>query len=127
MEITPEMKERANAIVQQMTPRVRVTKVVATRYFKTSSGDIFVGFSSEFDSVQEDGGQDLVKVADDPSDSGLSMSESRKASLVLGWQVDKAAAERALASGSWSLETFQTNLKKINDNYTLLLGMKRGE
>jgi hypothetical protein len=70
--------EKIREYISNVVRSLRVTKVVATRSVKTSSGDFFSGFSSAYDSRQEEGyGADLALVVpdEDVTASGMTLLE----------------------------------------------------
>jgi hypothetical protein len=95
---------------------MRVTKVVATRSIKGRFGDTFLGFSANWDSIQQDGTMGLEEMGDE-SPGGLNALESQKASLMLGLQVDRAAYLNAVASGNVDQAVADNAIKALSQNY----------
>lgn len=124
--MTPEEKReealRMRAMVKRVKGQIRITKVVATRALKGRSGDVFVGFSAAFDSVQEDGGQGLEGAMDDGErDVGVSLEEARVAAILLGCQADIAATRNALGGSMITKSDADVRIAGIKNNFDLLL------
>lgn len=100
---------------------LRVTKVVCTRAVKGARGDTYVGFSAQWDTVQDDGARDLCGPVDDPDgttlSSGVSVREARLAATLLGMQADVAAHENARSGGNLSNEVATESIRLIRNNY----------
>lgn len=115
--MTPEMMK---AVVAGVKSKMRITKVVATRSVKTQAGDFFVGFSSEWDTVQDDGTQGMETLMED-STSGMSFVESKIARYVLAMQADIAAYESALANGAIDAQRMEDTERAIKARYGKLI------
>ena len=118
-------KAEAKALLARIHKGIHVTKVVATRSVKGRYGDTFVGFSAAWNSVQEDGGQDLVKAGDDTDDAttltGMALKEAMVASCMLSREVDIAAYRSAAAGGNISLEQARNAIANVKQNYAKIL------
>lgn len=118
-------QDELKALVQRVKAGLRITKVVATRSVKGNGGDTFVGFSAAWNSVQEDGGRDLVAVGEegDAADSlsGMTMQEAVVANLLLAREVDIAAYRNAAAGGNISQNHANDAINVIRSNYSKML------
>ena len=99
--------------------------MVATRSVKGQRGDTYVGFSAAWNTVQEDGGQDLLH-AGEASDSAeslssISLQEAIVATCLLGQSADLAAHRNAMAGGNISRQYFEDAMKGIKSNYSKLI------
>lgn len=116
--------EEQKARLKRIKDSLKVTKVVCTRSVKGKNGDAYVGWSAGWDTVQEDGGHGLVHTGtseESPEVPGMSVSDAKLATLVLGMQVDLAAHDNAMAGGSINGDQRQMARKAITHNYTKLL------
>lgn len=54
-------------VIEKVRNKIRITKIVRTRSLKGQNGDNFVGFSSAWDTIQDDtgGGGDLINTSSD--------------------------------------------------------------
>lgn len=123
-----QVSSELRAALKKIKDSVRITKIVCTRSVKGRGGDTYVGFSAAWDTIQDDagGGADQITTMDAPDVSksfsqGLSLRESRLASLVLGMQVDIAAHDQALAGGNLSIEQRTVAIRSIKTNYAKLM------
>lgn len=106
--------------------KLRLSKVVVTRSVKTKNGDFFVGFSSAWETIQEDagGGADLIDALEPGEQQkaiearGMTLKQGKIAGLVLGMQVDIQAVTHALCGGAISEEEFNNAVRAIRRNYT---------
>ena len=115
----PNLREKLKAI----KAKIRVTKVVATRSVKGRNGDVFLGFSAAFDSVQEDGGDGTT---DPEVDAALSvgtmtLKEATVASHLLAWQADRTAYEHAFAGGNISEQVLLAAKAHVDAGYSRLI------
>lgn len=120
----PILTEEDKAKIREISQRIKVTKVVCTRSVKGKNGDSYAGFSAAWDSIQEDGGQNLLHTGDSEESSavkGMTVKEARLASLILAMQADLAAHDHAMAGGNITQETWVQATKSIKHNYTLLM------
>lgn len=121
-------------LIQRIKQNLRITKVVCTRSVKGKFGDHYVGFSAAWDSIQDDagGGADLNSAQGDGetkvavSQTGLSLKESKVASLMLGMQADCAAHDHAMAGSNITPEQREAALRAIRNNYTKLIAETLG-
>lgn len=105
--------------------KLRISKVVVTRSVKTKNGDFFVGFSSAWDTIQEDagGGADLIDALEPGEQQkavaarGMTTRQAKIAGLVLGMQVDIQAVTHALCGGAISEGEHTNAVKAIKRNY----------
>ena len=114
------------ALIQRVKDKTRVTKVVATRSFKTRRGDFFSGFSAAWDSVQDDGGGqgaglDLITTTAEESQSGMTLQEARVAHLLVSVQADIGAYEAAFANSAISRRELDAAVAAIKNNYGNLI------
>lgn len=118
-------KAEMKALVARVKAGLRVTKVVATRSVKGKYGDTFVGFSAAWNSVQEDGGQNLVNAGDDADESktltGMTMEEAVVASCIIAREADIAAYRNAAAGGNISKDTSDNAIAAIRSNYSKMI------
>lgn len=122
-------QDEKKAFLKKVTDKIRVTKVVATRSVKTGRGDFFTGFSSAFNSVQDDvsgPGTDLeVSVTDsEVASNGMTLKEAKIAHLVLAMQADQSAYEAAYANSAITEEQLVDAKKAIRSNYNRLISMQ---
>lgn len=111
-----EMKE----LVRRVGAGVRVTKVVATRSFKSQThGDFFSGFTAAWNTVQDDTG--LAVEDADVASNGLTLNEARVAHLMVAMQADLAAYDAAFANGALSRERLVEAREAVRRNYNLLI------
>ena len=109
--------------------KLRLSKVVVTRSVKTKNGDFFVGFSSAWDTIQEDagGGADLIDALEPGEqqraieDRGMTLKQAKIAGLILGMQVDTQAVTHALCGGAISEDEYKAAVRAIKRNYTTKL------
>lgn len=117
--------DELRALITRVKAGLKITKVVATRSVKGARGDTFAGFSAAWNSVQEDGGQDLVKAGEDTDDSqtlsGMTLQEAIVASCLLGREADMAAYRNAVAGGNISQDTANGALAAIKSNYSKMI------
>jgi len=123
-----ENNEELKAVVEKVKKHLKVTKVVCTRSVKGRGGDSYVGFSAAWDTTQDDagGGADQISAHTDADEKmaasqGLSLKESRIASLILGMQADIAAHDHAMAGGNLSMGQRDEAVKAIKHNYSRLM------
>ncbi len=102
--------------MQRMQSGMRIQKVVATRSLKGRYGDTLLGFSAEWDSIQQDGTMGLEDVGD-PTQGGLNAVDSQKAALLLGLQCDRAAYLNAAAGGNMDKAQAITAIKALTEGY----------
>jgi len=118
--------------------RLRITKVVCTRSVKGKNGDVYVGFSASWDTIQDDAGgaADLISAQDGDvargnHTSGMTLKESKAAALLVAMNAEIAAHDHAMAGGTISQKDREAALRAINHNYTKLLsdtlGVKNGD
>jgi hypothetical protein len=126
--MSDQVKTELKEALLKIKDKVRVTKIVCTRSVKGRNGDNYVGFSAAWDTIQDDAGgaADQITIMDDKDvvtsfKQGLSLKESRLASLVLGMQVDIAAHEQALAGGGITPEQRNVAVRAIRHNYGKLM------
>jgi hypothetical protein len=121
------MMSTTKAEMKAIKDRIRVTKIVCTRSVKGKGGDSFVGFSAEFDSVQDDGSLGLENTLDEPTQSGVSLKEAKVAALVLGLNVDIAAYDKAVAGSVCTVYEAQTAKNATKTNYGRLMRALLGD
>lgn len=112
-------KQALKEQIQSIKSKMRITKVISTRAVKTKAGDFFVGYASEWDSVQDDGALGLDQMLPSQS-SGLSMEEAKIARLLLAMEVDIAAHEAALMGGALSAKACEDAVTAIKANFVKL-------
>lgn len=112
-------------LVKRVKAGLRVTKVVATRSVKGKGGDTYVGFSAAWNTVQEDGGHDLVHTGDEGDDSqslgAMTIQEAIVASCLLAREADLAAHRNAMAGGNISQQYCMDATAAIKSNYAKLI------
>jgi len=117
--------DELKALVARVKSGLKITKVVATRSVKGRGGDTFVGFSASWNSVQEDGGQDLVSVGEEgdaaASLNGMTMQEAILASCLVAREADIAAFRNAAAGGNITQEHANNAIKAIRSNYSNMI------
>ena len=119
LDLDPDTVQRAKARMDTVSKTMRVVRISETRTLKVQGGDLFVGFTSDVGLETPEGHvSDILS----GGGGGIPLNEVKQAHLVLGWTVDRAIAERALATGHWSEEQYKQNLSLIEHNYVLLLG-----
>lgn len=126
---TKKISLKDHPIIKNVTSKLRVTKVVATRSVKGSRGDNYVGFSAAWDSTQDDAGgastlistQDEADAVTSVAQSGLTLKEAKVASLLLGMQADISAHQNAFAGGNATAEQLENAVRVIRANYGRLL------
>jgi hypothetical protein len=119
----------SNDEIREMVKRVkaglRITKVVATRSVKGTRGDTYVGFSAAWNTVQEDGGHDLVHTGEESDQAeslgSMTMQEAIVASCLLAREADLAAHRNAMAGGNISQQHCSDAIQAIKGNYAKLL------
>jgi len=125
--MTDDLKERTKQAVMNVKKHLRITKVVCTRSVKGKYGDSYVGYSAAWDTIQDDAGgsADLATVQDNDQDlanhGGMTLKESKVASLLLGMQADVAAHDHAVAGGNISQTQHTESIKAIKHNYSRLI------
>ena len=123
------MDIKDNPLFKRLKAHLRVTKVVCTRSVKGRGGDNFVGFSSVWDSIQDDAGGAVellptmgegdVQIAQ--SQMGMTLREAKMASLLVGMQADIAAHDNAACSGNITSEYRDQAVRAIKGNYARLI------
>ena len=114
--------EELRASITRIRDNLRVTKVVATRCVKGPKGDSFAGFSAQWDTVQEDGGQGLLEAGDGETPSNaMTLRDAKIAGYLVAMQADIAAHEHAMASGSISVQYCKDAVRGIKNNYGKLI------
>lgn len=100
-------KKSKQQVVKSIREKLKITKVVVTRTIKSRDGDLFVGFSAAWDSIQEDIGpgtdlSDTLTEAEKASSisRGMSIAEAKIASYLLAAEVEETAINRAQANGA---------------------------
>ena len=124
--MTEDNKEQLRATLKRVKEGLRITKVVATRSVKSPRGDHFVGFSAQFDTVQDDvsgPGADTVDVMDEDGTplGALTLKEARTACALLQMQADIAAVEGAAAGGDISKEKRDVEVARIRRSFAGLV------
>jgi len=108
--------------VNQVKSKLRVTKVVATRSVKGQRGDSFAGFSSAWNSVQEDGTQGMEEVGEDAvPPQAMTLKEAKVAHFLLAMQADIAAYQAAWAGGSIPKSSMDDAIRNLRANYLTLI------
>lgn len=118
--------EEIKTLLRKVRDNIRVTKVVATRSVKGARGDSYAGFSAAWDTIQEDGGHDLIHTGD-ASGPGMTLKEARIAHYMVAMQADIAAYEAALAGGNLPVRTCQDAIQAVKANYGKLIQRALGQ
>jgi hypothetical protein len=126
MEINQEEMEALRAEVAGLRKKLAITKITVTRSIKSPRGDVFVGFSSAFDTVQDDisgpGSDSELLVSDsEVKQSALTLDEARMSHLVLSLEVNLAAAKTAFAEGFLSQDEYNNQIKSIRRRHTMMM------
>jgi len=122
--ISPALTPEDKAKIKALAKRIKVTKTVCTRSVKGKSGDSYVGFAAAWDTIQEDGGHNLLhagETEESPLVPGMTLRESRLAALILGMQADLAAHDHAMAGGNITPGQRDGAIRAIKNNYALLM------
>ena len=124
--MTDESKDQIRETLKRVKDGLRITKVVATRSVKSPRGDHFVGFSAQFDSVQDDvsgPGADTVNVSGENGTplGAMTLKEARTACVLLQMQADIAAVEGAAAGGDISKDMRDVEVSKIRRSFANLV------
>lgn len=118
-------KEEMKSFIHRVRAGIKVTKVVTTRSVKGRMGDTFVGFSAAWNSVQEDGGQNLLPVGAETDESetlsGMTLQEAIVAAAVVGREVDITAHNHALAGGNISADYHSKAVQAVKVNYNKII------
>jgi hypothetical protein len=130
--MTNENKDKIREVLTRVKNGLRITKVVATRSVKSPRGDHFVGFSAQFDSVQDDAsgpGADMVDVGGDNAIplGAMSLKEARVACALLQMQADIAAVEGACAGGDISKDRRDGEVSNIRRSFAALVASIVGD
>ena len=121
---TPALSPEDKAVIKSLSKKIKVTKTVCTRSVKGKAGDTYVGFAAAWDTIQEDGGHNLLhagETEESPLVPGMTLKESRLAALILGMQADLAAHDHAMAGGNITPAQREVAIRAIKNNYALLL------
>ena len=121
---TPTLTPEDKATIKALSKRIKITKTVCTRSVKGKHGDTYVGFAAAWDTIQEDGGHNLVhagETEESPNVPGMTLKESRLTGLILGMQADLAAHDHAMAGGNITPEQREVAIRSIKHNYALLM------
>jgi len=119
LELTPEER----AYLRDIAQSVRVTKIVCTRSVKGKGGDTFLGFSAVWDSVQDDGGQDLVSNLEDEEieiegqAAGRDLTDAKIAACFVALTVEEQAFTNAAANGTVSSDRAKAHINRSRQNY----------
>lgn len=114
--------EKIREYVGKVVRSIRVTKVVATRSVKTKSGDFFSGFSSAYDSRQEEGyGADLGLIVPDEDviASGMTLLDAKVAHIMISVEASLAAWRAAYIDGAISEGELAARGKHIKQKASL--------
>jgi len=112
------MNDEQKARIKRIKSQLRITKVVCTRSIKGSRGDNFVGWSSAWDTVQDDGTHGLEDVGDgDVPVQAMSFADALIATCLLGMQVDVQAHRNAKSNGNLSPAQADALIDGIRKNY----------
>lgn len=120
MALSEEQKQEFIKIVNRVCSCMRVTKTVCSRSVKFEGGDYYTGFSSAWDTVQDDAGENPDLFSEETS-KGMTLRESRLAALLLGMQADIAAHQLAYAGGDLNEESLRAVTEDIKSRYNLLI------
>ena len=112
------MDDKTKQRIREIKEKLRVTKVVCTRSVKGARGDNFVGWSCAWDTLQNDGTQDLEDVGESgvPTQA-MSFADARIATCLLGMQVDVQAHRNAKSNGNLSPAQADQLIDGIRKNY----------
>ena len=120
--------EGVRKILAGIKDRIRITKVTCTRSVKSPRGDHFVGFSAQYDTVQDDAGgpgEDLIGSTNSGESSiplgAMTLREARVAAALVQMQADLSAIEHAFAGGDLSRTQRTDEVKKIKGNFSRLI------
>jgi len=123
-----EALNEVKSTLSRIKDKIRITKVTATRSVKSSRGDHFVGFSAQYDSVQDDAGgpgEDLI--GHTASGEGLisagamTLKEARVAAALVQMQADISAIEHACAGGDLNRDQRDIEVKRIKGGFSRLI------
>ena len=119
------MSEDLKSKIQRIRSGLQVTKVVCTRSVKGRNGDSYVGFSAVWNSIQEDGGHNLVSTGDDSDEvnsiQGMDLTEAIIASHLLARECDIVAHQHAASGGTITASYAQDAITAIKSNYANLV------
>lgn len=123
-----EAVDAVKAALGRIKNNIRVTKVTATRSVKSSRGDHFIGFSAQYDSVQDDAGgpgEDLIGHTASGegliSTGSMTLKEARVAAALVQMQADISAIEHACAGGDLSRHQRDDEVKRIKGGFSRLI------
>ena len=116
-----DLKDR----IKRIRSQIKVTKVVCTRSVKGRNGDSYVGFSAVWNTIQDDGGRDLVSIGEDSDESesvqGMDVLEATIASHLLAREADIVAHQHAAAGGNITASYCKDAIAAIKRNYANLV------
>ena len=117
--------ENVRKLLASIKDRIRITKVTCTRSVKSPRGDHFVGFSAQYDTVQDDAGgmgEDLI--GDTASGEAqiplgaMTLKEGRVAAALVQMQADISAIEHAFAGGDLNRGQRNDESQRIKGNFS---------
>ena len=125
--------DEVRQVLANIKSRIRVTKVTATRSVKSPRGDHFIGFSAQYDSVQDDAGgmgEDLAGATasgeTDISAGAMTLKEARIAAALVQMQADISAIEHACAGGDLSRSQRDSEIQRIKGGFSRLIAEMMG-
>jgi hypothetical protein len=119
-------KNDLETLLKRVKTNLRVTKVVATRSYKTGKGDFFAGFAAAWNTVQDDAGgpgadMDLIMSALDQASGGMTLKEASVAHNILAMQADIGAFRAARANQALSAAEMEDAIATVKNNYSRII------
>lgn len=121
VDLTDEQKKQLRAEVLKVKKHFKVTKVVCSRSVKGRNGDTYVGYSAAWDTIQDDAGGSVDLLNEGAGPQGMTLKDSKLASLILGMQVDIEAHSHAAAGGNLSEAELIDAIREIKSRYNRLI------
>ena len=114
------------ALITRVKGNLRVTKVVATRSFKSKQGDFLARFGAGWNTVQDDAGgpgadMDLAMTTGDFVSSGMTLKEAVVAHNVVAMQADIACFRAARANNAIDDNELDRAVKAVQNNYGTII------
>ena len=108
--------------IKKLRSQLSVTKITATRSLKGPQGEIFLGYSANFETCQLDATRGLLMETEhEVPAQAKSLSEAKLASHLLAYDVDVGVLQHALASGTLSEDYVEEMLDHNRRRYTRLI------
>lgn len=107
--------------IDDLMSNFKVTKIVVTRSIKSPHGDIFVGWSGAYESVQEDQGGATDLITEEEVEPGFSLKETRALTRRISLDVHAQALRSAEVSGLITEQVRDQQIEQAKRRYVASL------